>query len=171
MPYEDDSTKNGTEKTTLITPTIDDDQSSSNNKSNRYKYVTIAAAVSVFGLLTGTSSSSVGSSLLRQADVDADDDTDKVMAAVEVNIEEVGCKDKYYACKGFGQGNCCGGLECDGPGFGTCQYSGCNKIGTTCKGFQQGNCCDGGVCCLYGIIPGLGMCHKYDPYEGSCTGS
>jgi len=85
MPYEDDSTKNGTEKTTLITPTIDDDQSSSNNKSHRYKYVTIAAAVSVLGLVvTGTSSSSVGSLLLRQDNADADADADAATAGKSV---------------------------------------------------------------------------------------
>jgi len=167
MPsYQADSTMNETEETKLITPSIDDDdQRNSNNKSNRYKYVTIAAAVSVFGLFTATSSSSVCSSLLRQANADAA----KVMAAVEGNILDVGCKDKYSACRGWGQGNCCGGLECDGPYFGTCQYSGCiDGEGHTCEGFGQGNCCDGSVCCFYNsFIPGIGQCYKYDA-KGSC---
>ena len=136
MPYEDDSTKNGTEKTTLITPTVDDDQND-NSKSNRYKYVTIAAAVSVLGLVTGTSSFSIGSSLLRQADADAD--APKALAAVEGNNLDVGCKDKYSVCRGFGQGNCCGGLECDGPYVGTCQSSGCSAVGHGCAGLGGGN--------------------------------
>jgi len=169
MPYKDDSTKNGTEKTTLITPTVDDDRND-NSKSNRYKYVTIAAAVSVFGLVTGTSSSSIGSSLLRQENADAD--TVKVMAVVEGYNLDVGCKDKYSACRGWGQGNCCGGLECDGPYFGTCQSSGCSAVDHGCAGFGQGNCCDGGVCCFGGsssIIPGIaGVCVEYNPKGGSC---
>lgn len=170
MPYEDDSTKNGTEKTTLITPTIDDDQSSSNNKSNRYKYVTIAAAVSVFGLVvTGTSSSTAGSLFLRQADADAV--AAKAMATVEGNNLDVGCKDKYSVCRGFGQGNCCGGLECDGPYVGTCQSSGCSAVGDGCAGFGGGNCCDGGVCC-YNLIPGIdGICVKYNPKGVTCNGN
>jgi len=115
MPsYQADSTKNETEETKLIT-SIDDD------KSNRYKYVTIAAAVLVLVLVTGTSSSSIGSSLLRKADADTDTDTAKVMAAVKGNNLDVGCKKKYSVCKGSGQGDCCGRLRCDGPGFGTCQ--------------------------------------------------
>jgi len=163
MPYEDNSTKNGNEKTTLITPNIEDDQKKCNIKSNRYKCITIAAAISVLGLVTGTSSSLVGSSLLRKADADADADADKVMAAVEINNLDVGCKDKYSACRGWGQGNCCGGLECDGPYFGTCQYSGCMGTGGDCVGFGQGNCCDGGVCCYVDVlIPGMGHCFKYD---------
>jgi len=164
--YQADSTKNETEETTLVT-SIDDDDRNNNSKSNRYKYVAIAAAVSVLGLATGTSSSSIGSLLLRQDNTG--DDADKVMAAVEGNNLDVGCKDKYSICKGAGQGNCCGGLECDGPFFGTCQYSGCGSINNECAGFGQGNCCDGGVCCYVIIppIPGTGKCYKYDA-KGSC---
>merc|ERR1712238_382159 len=171
MPfYQADSTKNETEETTLV-PSIDDDDDdrNDNSKSNRYKYVAIAAAVSALGLATGTSSSSIGSLLLRQDN--AGDDADKVMAAVEGNILDVGCVGKYHACAGAGKGNCCGGLECDGPFFGTCQYSGCGAVGDKCAGFGQGNCCDGGVCCfdpaVGWFVPGVGTCDKYHA-EGSC---
>jgi len=159
---------NETEETTLIT-SIDDDDRNDNSKSNRYKYVTIAAAVSVVGLVTGTSSFSIGTSLLRQDNTDADADAAKAMAAVGFNNLDVGCKDKYSVCRGFGQGNCCGGLECDGPYVGTCQYSGCSAIGDGCAGFGQGNCCNGGVCC-YRFIPGAGgTCYKnYDAIDNVC---
>jgi len=164
-PYQADSTKNETEETMLVTSIDDDDDDDrkDNSKRNRYKYVAIVAAVSVLGLATGTSSSSIGSLLLRQDN--AGDDADKVMAAVEGNNLDVGCKDKYSICKGVGQGNCCGGLECDGPFFGTCQYSGCSAIGDGCSGFGQGNCCDGGVCCS--LFPGIGDCFPYHA-KGSC---
>jgi len=125
MPYKDDSTKNGTEKTTLITPNVDDDRND-NSKSNRYKYVTIAAAVSVLGLVTGTSSSSIGSLLLHQDNTDAD--TVKVMAAVEGNNPDAYCLSRTGSvCQrygGLGQGNCCFGLICGlqgrPNGFTTC---------------------------------------------------
>jgi len=108
----------------------------------------------------------IDSLLLRQADADAD--APKALAAVEGNNLDVGCKDKYSVCRGWGQGNCCGGLECDGPYVGTCQYSGCSAIDHGCAGFGQGNCCDGGVCCAGYYIPGIaGVCRKYNP-KGSC---
>jgi len=120
MPsYQADSTKNETEETKLIT-SIDDD------KSNRYKYVTIAAAVLVLGLVTGTSSSSIGSLLLHQDNTDAD--TVKVMAAVEGNNPDAYCLSRTGSvCQrygGLGQGNCCFGLICGlqgrPNGFTTC---------------------------------------------------
>jgi len=70
------------------------------------------------------------------------------------------CVVRYHLCAGAGRGNCCKGLECDGPLFGTCQLSNCAKRTHTCAGFGEGNCCDGCACMynpMFGI-PGQGQC-------------
>jgi len=57
-----------------------------------------------------------------------------------------GCVDKYHICAGTGRGNCCKGLECDGPFFGTCQKAKCAHEKYICFGFGQGSCCPGLTC-------------------------
>jgi len=125
MPsYQADSTKNETEETKLIT-SIDDDDRNDNSKSNRYKYVAIAATVLVLGLVTGTSSSSIGPLFLRQDNTDAD--AAKVMAAVEGNNPYPNCKWTGSVCNRYGPNKCCPGHICGNyrgqnfnPAYGTC---------------------------------------------------
>jgi len=77
---------------------------------------------------------------------------------IAANSDTSGCVGKYHVCAGGGRGNCCNGLECDGPLFGTCQTSAsCQKKFRVCAGFGQGNCCDGLRCSTIGV-PGAGTC-------------
>merc|ERR1719491_486019 len=77
---------------------------------------------------------------------------------IAANSDTSGCVGKYHVCAGGGRGNCCNGLECDGPLFGTCQTSAsCQKKFRVCAGFGQGNCCAGLRCSTIGV-PGAGTC-------------
>jgi len=78
---------------------------------------------------------------------------------IAANSDTSGCVGKYHVCAGAGQGNCCNGLECDGPLFGTCQTASCQKKYDVCAGFGKGNCCDGLQCSTVGF-PGAGTCQS-----------
>ena len=70
--------------------------------------------------------------------------TTVLATAVTGTQEELSCVPEGHSCKGFGQGNCCDGQACYGPGFGFCNPYNCtSKKGESCVGFGRGSCCEG----------------------------
>jgi len=81
------------------------------------------------------------------------------------------CVGRYHLCAGAGRGNCCEGLECDGPLFGTCQLS-CNLLPAPWSGVSgDTDRIDFQTCWKNGPNESQGLCYtNNEPYFSDLVG-